>query len=757
MDKRKILLVDNDSKNIRILQESFAEKNYIVDHTSSDSEAYQRIEKQPYNAILSEIAPPEIDGHRLLEKLQRNQKTSTIPLIFLTKKSDIWNRVRSFRLGAKDFIVKPVHVMEIISRVSMVLSRLEKRNEEEALARKKFVGRLEDLSVADLIETFGVERKTGVLTLNNENGFNGQIFIKNGAVVNANSNGLVAEDAIYKMINWNKGRFSMLFKNVNVPDDISISNLGLLIQGVKRLQNRDKILKELPSLESVLVTTSNFKKIISQKKLAPDLDHFLTLFDGERTLARIIDESSYDDLTTLERISKLFRLGFIRALRGAAPETEQAEHEKIEIPEQEASFSEEDEFTENEIEDDSAFFKETELEFEDHIYLENEDDSQLIDNDPFLTEPETFSELGKNKQEDISYEQKENEDIIPDIPKWAISNHSIRNQNKAKYSQKIEEIDSETNNGAEEDNTSNYPPVPLLKPGSSTDLREMIKEIEEFSEEEPDPELEDSLFEEYESDSKNSESFTSHKDEPIPTEDITEKGYVSRKFSREDKSPLIKPQIPVQKQKILTATSESELEQKTLSSDSKEQSISKLAKAHVLIIGPDYLGRKKIIEVFDENNCHTFNPSNDSVSDIYYTTVDFKGGHHLNLMGISSDKEIPPLLDFLAPNTLGYILLVDLKNPGSWDYLGYLIRTIDDRLHVPSLLAAFTQREEANSSVGDLQNHLSLSDSKRLYICESMDMITIKRMIFILFGVGGKATECLHVVQRNLKNQPSFA
>jgi len=320
MQTRRILLVDSDSKNIRILQESFAEKQYKMDHAATDKEAYQKAEQHPYDVVISEITPPDIDGHRLLEKLQRNPNTASVPLIFLTKKSDLWNRVRSFRLGAKDFIVKPIHVMEIIARVGMVISRLEKRHEEEAVAKKKFVGRLEDLCIADLIETLGVERKTGVLTVNNENGLNGHIFFKNGAVINANTNGLQAEEAIYKMMGWAKGRFSMLFKDVSIADEVSISNLGLLIQGSKRMQDRDEILSQLPPIDSVLITSSNFRKIIGPKKLTPDLDYFLNLFDGERTLARIIDESSYDDLTTLERVLKLYRLGFLNVLRDKARE-----------------------------------------------------------------------------------------------------------------------------------------------------------------------------------------------------------------------------------------------------------------------------------------------------------------------------------------------------------------------------------------------------------------------------------------------------
>ena len=136
-------------------------------------EEYLEILRRKYEAYFDIYPDYSILGRRLDLYARSHVRSEKF---FLTKKSDIWNRVRSFRLGAKDFIVKPIHVMEIIARVGMVLSRLEKRNEEEAVVKKKFVGRLEDFSIADLIETFGVERKTGVLTVSNENGLNGQLF-----------------------------------------------------------------------------------------------------------------------------------------------------------------------------------------------------------------------------------------------------------------------------------------------------------------------------------------------------------------------------------------------------------------------------------------------------------------------------------------------------------------------------------------------------------------------------------------------------
>ncbi|MBN1997467.1 response regulator [candidate division KSB1 bacterium] len=314
MSYYNIIIIDKDQKNLKILENNFIQAGFNVDKASTDVEALNLLKKRPFHIIISELSGPGIDGYRLLEKIQGDPSISNIPVVFLTVKSDTWNRIKSFKLGAKDYIVKPKHVKEIVSRVQMILNRLDRRNKEETLDRKKLAGRIENFSVSDLVKVFGIEKKTGILSIFNENGLAGQIFFNNGLITNAQTETLKAEEAIFKMMSWNKGRFSMLFCDVNVSDIMSTSNFGILLQGAKRMEQREELLKELPSLEAVVVTSSNFKKIIDQKELASDLKIFLKLFDGERQLKRVIDDSQEDEITTLKRILKLYKLGFLHIL-----------------------------------------------------------------------------------------------------------------------------------------------------------------------------------------------------------------------------------------------------------------------------------------------------------------------------------------------------------------------------------------------------------------------------------------------------------
>ncbi len=315
MKQRRILIVDSDQKNLKVLEANFQGSSYSVFTALSYEEAIHRLNINAFDVLLTIGSSSSVSGFQLLKEVQRNPNHHSTSVIFLSTKSDVWNRVKSLKLGAKDYIVKPIHVSEIVARVNMVQSRIESSREQQADSSNTFNGRLEDLSVIDLIEALGTERKTGVLSLNNENGHSGQIVFRHGSVISASAEFLRAEEAVYKMIYWNRGRFSMSFSDVTAEDEFTSSNLGLLLQGAKRMDLRNELLKQLPSLDAIIITTSNFKKILSQKDINAELREFMKLFDGERSLGRIIDDSHENEIVTLKRIVKLYKLGFLHVLR----------------------------------------------------------------------------------------------------------------------------------------------------------------------------------------------------------------------------------------------------------------------------------------------------------------------------------------------------------------------------------------------------------------------------------------------------------
>lgn len=312
MENPTILVIDGDAKNLQILRESLEASGFTVLTCSNGNDAWDVIHSQNLDIILSEIDLPGLNGLQLLRKLQEDPVGATIPLIFLTNRRDLEDRIKSLRVGVKDYMIKPLHVKEVIARVQMILKRISRVKNEEGDSSKKVLGRLEETTVEELIEKFGVDKSTGVLNLYDHNNRSGDIYFREGAVVNATLGNFKAEKAVYQMMPWKKGHYIMTFKDINVADEISISNLGLLLQGFKRIQERNKLITKIPALETVLVKTHIFQQIIKKRSVSTDALKFISLFDGKRAISDIITDSNYDDLKTLERIVKLYQQGFVQ-------------------------------------------------------------------------------------------------------------------------------------------------------------------------------------------------------------------------------------------------------------------------------------------------------------------------------------------------------------------------------------------------------------------------------------------------------------
>jgi len=307
MDNPTILVIDSDPKNLQILKESLESSDFKVITSSDGNEAWS----QKPDMVVSEVDIPGMDGFKLFEKLQNDPLGASTPFVFLTNRRNLEDRVKGLRSGVKDYMIKPLHVKEVIARLNMILRRIDKIKTEESGISRKLTGRLEEVSVEHLVESYGVERKTGILTLYDQKNRSGEIYFRKGSVVNARLGNFKAEKAVYQMLPWKEGHFMMTFKDVNVEDAITVSNLGLLLQGFKRLQDREKLIKHLPSLNTVFVKTTIFNQVLKKRMVSTDALTFITLFDGTRSVNDIMTESTYDDIKTLEKIIKLNEQGFI--------------------------------------------------------------------------------------------------------------------------------------------------------------------------------------------------------------------------------------------------------------------------------------------------------------------------------------------------------------------------------------------------------------------------------------------------------------
>lgn len=118
----KILIVEDERPISDLIKINLTDAGYECTCAYDGLEAANILESHNFDLILLDIMLPEIDGYELLEYI----KPLDIPVIFLTAKSALNDRVKGLTLGAEDYIVKPFEIVELLARVNVVLRRYNK-------------------------------------------------------------------------------------------------------------------------------------------------------------------------------------------------------------------------------------------------------------------------------------------------------------------------------------------------------------------------------------------------------------------------------------------------------------------------------------------------------------------------------------------------------------------------------------------------------------------------------------------------------
>ena len=116
-DKPLVLLVDDVPQNIQILHQILNMGEYSFAIATSGNETLQMVKKKLPDLILLDIMLGDIDGFEVCQQLKKDPETAAVPIIFLTAKVGVEDKVKGFKLGAVDYITKPFEDAEVVARV----------------------------------------------------------------------------------------------------------------------------------------------------------------------------------------------------------------------------------------------------------------------------------------------------------------------------------------------------------------------------------------------------------------------------------------------------------------------------------------------------------------------------------------------------------------------------------------------------------------------------------------------------------------
>ncbi|WP_326908569.1 response regulator transcription factor [Sedimentibacter sp. MB31-C6] len=134
MDKKKILIVEDEHKIARFLELEFNYEGYDVEIANNGREGLEKGKESDIDLIILDLMLPRLSG---IEVCRRIRQTSDVPIIMLTAKDDISDKVTGLDIGADDYMTKPFAVEELLARMRVLLKRkyIKRNNDDEDILK----------------------------------------------------------------------------------------------------------------------------------------------------------------------------------------------------------------------------------------------------------------------------------------------------------------------------------------------------------------------------------------------------------------------------------------------------------------------------------------------------------------------------------------------------------------------------------------------------------------------------------------------
>lgn len=122
----KILIVDDERPICDLIDMHLTESGYYCISVQDGAEAIDRIESEHFDLVLLDVMLPGVNGYDIMDYI----RPMAVPVIFITARHEVKDRVRGLRLGADDYLVKPFDIVELVARVEAVLRRYNKMQKQ---------------------------------------------------------------------------------------------------------------------------------------------------------------------------------------------------------------------------------------------------------------------------------------------------------------------------------------------------------------------------------------------------------------------------------------------------------------------------------------------------------------------------------------------------------------------------------------------------------------------------------------------------
>ncbi len=227
MSNELIFLLHPDDATLDRLSSALHEGGFKVLTARHEAGALEYMTRNRFVAPDALVMPLSDDGP-LLEKLRQNPLTADLPVVVLAERP-AEDRLRALRQGLPDLVPAPFDAEELLLALRLSLQRSTERRRDSRVLR----GSLDLLPVVDLLQTLEAGRRSGAVELRS-GARKATLWLRNGQPIDAEvDDGRRGEEAVMALVQFAEGSFEVVFGDVSLPQRISASLTGLLLEGLR--------------------------------------------------------------------------------------------------------------------------------------------------------------------------------------------------------------------------------------------------------------------------------------------------------------------------------------------------------------------------------------------------------------------------------------------------------------------------------------------------------------------------------------------
>jgi len=235
---RKALVVDPDAACRRLLRSALEPFEVSVYEAANQADAVRlALSARPW-LILAEVNLPGKDGFDFCAEVRSHRLLKHTPFLFLSERDGFEDRAHALKIGADDYLTKPIRVREVLIRAQLTLKRYS-----DLRVRTRdgpgMEGELEIIGAPSVLQMCHISQFTGVFTSLHE-GKRTQIRFRDGQIIGAETGGWRNAEAIYAFLGWTKGHFEFVLGDPGDGSALPEPFDQILLEGCRRLDEASR-------------------------------------------------------------------------------------------------------------------------------------------------------------------------------------------------------------------------------------------------------------------------------------------------------------------------------------------------------------------------------------------------------------------------------------------------------------------------------------------------------------------------------------